>query len=237
MNQISIRSYTKKVQSHAHPYHQLVLPLHGSIHITVGAFSGLVSVGDCVIIKSGTVHTFKANENARFIVVDTKTLPKNFMASLNEKVSINAPLLAFTHFIEAQLNHHINQTIASDTFTFLYQLLSQQTLQHNTDKRLDNVISYIHQNLQLPLENHTLAKLAYLSITQFKSVFKHNMQITPQQYITQCRMNKAKTLLTHTDTPIAIIAEQVGYQSPSAFSRKFKIYFGNTPNAFVKHHS
>lgn len=235
-NRISIRSYTSKIQSHAHSYHQLVLPLHGSINIKIGKFSGLVSIGDCVIIMSGEEHAFKAHENARFIVVDTDQLPKNITNSSCEKVTINAPLLSFIQFIETQLNHNINQEIESATFDFLYQLLEQQPLSSNNDKRLDKVLSFINQNLQHNLTNVALAKLAFLSITQFNKVFKKNIGVTTQQYITRIRMDKAKTLLTHTDTPIAIVAEQVGYQSPSAFSRKFKEYFNNNPKSFVKNH-
>ncbi|WP_076417617.1 AraC family transcriptional regulator [Colwellia sp. UCD-KL20] len=234
ISRISIRSYTNNIQSHAHSYHQLVLPLHGSINISVGEFSGLVSMGDCVIIRSGETHQFKAHENARFIVVDTHTLPENITASPNEKVSINAPLLAFIQFIETQLNHHINQEIEAFTFQFFYQLLALQPLSNNIDKRLNKVLSYISQHLTTEITNTQLAQLAFLSTTQFKKVFKDNIGLTTQQYIIQQRMEKAKTLLTHTDTPIAIIAEQVGYQSPSAFSRKFKAYFGNSPKAFSR---
>ena len=234
-NRISIRSYTSKIQSHAHSYHQLVLPLHGSINIKVGTFSGLVSIGDCVVIKADEVHAFTAHENARFIVVDTHTLPKNITDSLCEKMTINPPLLSFIQFIETQINYNINQEIESITFSFLYQLLAQQPLVNNSDKKLDKVLSFINQNLQHSLTNVALAKLAFLSITQFNKNFKANIGVTPQQYIIQRRMNKAKTLLTHTDTPIAIVAEQVGYQSPSAFSRKFKEYFGDKPKSFVKY--
>ncbi len=232
INRISIRSYTNKIESHAHSYHQLVLPLHGSIDIKVGDFSGLVNIGDCVIIKSGEIHEFKAHQDARFIVVDSDKLPENIMKSPNEKIAINAPLLALIQFIETQLNHHINQTIESATYDFFYLLLAQQPLSNNRDKRLNKVLSYINQHLATDMTNTQLAQLAFLSITQFKKVFKENLGVTTQQYITQQRMDKAKTLLTHTDTPIAIIAEQVGYQSPSAFSRKFKAHFGNCPREF-----
>jgi AraC-like DNA-binding protein len=232
INRISIRSYTNKIASHVHSYHQLVLPLHGSINISVGEFSGLISIGDCVIIKSGETHKFKAHEDARFIVVDSDKLPANIIESHNEKVTINAPLLALIQFIETQLNHHINPTIELATFDLFYQLLAIQSLSNNRDKRLNKVLSYISENLTDEINNTQLAKLACLSMTQFKKVFKEDMGATTQHYVTKQRMNKAKTLLTHTDTPIAIIAEQVGYQSPSAFSRKFKAYFGHSPKAF-----
>ncbi|WP_350629915.1 helix-turn-helix domain-containing protein, partial [Pseudoalteromonas sp. Q36-MNA-CIBAN-0048] len=52
--------------------------------------------------------------------------------------------------------------------------------------------------------------------------------------ITEKRMQKAKALLTHTDLPIQIIAEQVGYNDLSAFSRRFSLYFGLSPRLFLR---
>lgn len=234
VNRISIRSYTKTSQSHSHKYHQLVLPLHGAIELAVGSFSGLATVGDCIRITAGEIHTFKADKNARFVVVDTDILPENIINSPSEIIKINTPLLTFIQFIESQLNHQIHPKIESASFTLFYDILSQQPFSNNRDKRLNKVLSYINENLANEISNTQLAKIACLSITQFKKVFKENISTTTQQYITQQRMNKAKTLLTHTDAPIAIVAEQVGYQSSSAFARKFKMYFGSSPKHFKR---
>lgn len=117
VNRISIRSYTKKSHSHSHQYHQLVLPLHGAIELAVGSFSGLVTVGDCIRIKAGEIHTFKADKNARFVVVDTDILPENIINSPSEIITINTPLLTFIQFIESQLNHQIHPKIESASFT------------------------------------------------------------------------------------------------------------------------
>ncbi|WP_419535300.1 helix-turn-helix domain-containing protein [Endozoicomonas sp.] len=46
-------------------------------------------------------------------------------------------------------------------------------------------------------------------------------------------MEKAKALLTHTDLPIQLIAERVGYNDVSAFSRRFTSHFGLSPKAFT----
>ena len=234
MNCFSIRSYSKQIHSHFHHYHQLVLPLHGSIDIKVGKFQGLVSLGDCVIIKSGQRHDFRAPEEASFIVVDLKTLPENIMTWHDEKITIDTSLLAFVQFVEKQLQRKVDHALESSMFTLFYQLLSQQTFAIKIDKRIAAVISIITEDLSPTYTNETLAQHACLSITQFKKVFKNNMGMTTQSYISQLRMEKAKALLSHTDTPINLVAEYVGYQSPSAFSRKFKAYFGSSPKDFIQ---
>ncbi|WP_435276311.1 helix-turn-helix domain-containing protein [Psychrobium sp. nBUS_13] len=94
---------------------------------------------------------------------------------------------------------------------------------------MESVLAIIHDVLSATFTTDALAKLACLSATQFKVVFKQSLEMTVQQYIRQYRMQNAKALITHTDTPIAIVAQQVGYQDSSAFSRQFKSFFGHSP--------
>ncbi|MGY8870371.1 MAG: helix-turn-helix domain-containing protein [Pseudomonadales bacterium] len=43
-------------------------------------------------------------------------------------------------------------------------------------------------------------------------------------------MAKAHGLLAHTDSPINIVANIVGYQDVPAFSHRFSAYFGHSPS-------
>lgn len=76
--------------------------------------------------------------------------------------------------------------------------------------------------------------MACLSPTQFKVLFKTNLGMSVQQYVTHHRMEKAKALLTHTDLPVQIVAERVGYNDLSAFSRRFSLHFGLPPRQFTR---
>lgn len=230
----SIRSYTKTMCSHVHSYHQLVLPLRGSIDIKVGQFSGLVGFGDCVLIKAGQQHDFRAHEDASFIVVDTHSIPENIHKAHTETFSINQALLAYIQYIETQLNDETTTQTQAKIFELFYHLLSEHALSNHYDKRITRVVDIITRNLARSFENNELAKHACLSTSQFKKLFKENLGITPQRYITSLRMAKAKALLTHTDTPINIIATRVGYQSASAFSRQFKAFFGYSPKTLLR---
>ncbi|WDD99924.1 AraC family transcriptional regulator [Thalassomonas actiniarum] len=234
MDHFSIRAYSNEMRGHYHEYHQLVLPLHGSIYISVGDFFGLVSPGDCVIIKAGQRHDFKAPEEARFLVLDTSRLPAKMMSSAEEKFAVNAPLVAFIHFIEQQLQHQVNRELESLTYELFQQLLAQQSCARRIDKRIEQVLDVISQDLSRAHSLTALAQVACLSPTQFKKVFKESLGVSFQVYITKLRMEKAKALLTHTDIPVSLIAERVGYQNASAFSRRFKQYFGTSPKTFVR---
>ena len=52
------------------------------------------------------------------------------------------------------------------------------------------------------------------------------------QYLTQWRMLLAANLLCSTSAPLAHIAENVGYQTDTAFIRAFRREFGSPPAAW-----
>lgn len=218
--------------SHAHDFHQLVLPLQGVINIKVGCFNGKVAPGECVIVKAHEEHLFTANSNARFVVADMQTLPEQLSKHDGLVFAIKNSLLNYLSFVEAQLEQHVNQPLEQAMFATFYLLLEEQTLLPKVDSRISASLMFIHQQISASITINQLAKVACLSDTQFKYLFKKYMGLTPMQYVTKVRMQQAKALLTHTDYPLQIIGERVGYRDLSAFSRKFSQYFGLPPTKF-----
>lgn len=232
---LSIRAYTKQLKKHVHDdYHQLVLPIQGSIHINTAGHSGPVTVGECVVIPAGIEHAFKADEMACFIVADLDDLPLNMLNSSLTVFSITTALLGFIQFVEKQLNFQVNSKIEASMLTVFCQLLEEQDFAQHTDTRIRVVLSVIVEKLDQHLTINELAKIAYLSPTQFKKRFKETVGTSVHKYITLQRMERAKALLTHTDLPVQVIAERVGYSDISAFSRRFSAYVNMSPSAYSR---
>jgi len=233
-NLLSIRSYSTKPTRHSHAFNQLVLPLRGVINISVGSFNGKVAPGECVVVKANENHLFTANAEARFVVADMENIPLNLSSSQCIVFAINAPFKNYLTFIASQLENKINGQLEQVMFEMFSLLLAEQTLSPKVDNRIGTAISFIEQNIAEPLQISGLAKSAFLSETQFKKLFKEQIGLTVMKYVTKLRMEKAQALLTHTDYPLHIIGEKVGYKEPSTFSRKFSQYFGLPPMRFKK---
>lgn len=233
-NQLSIRSYSTKPARHSHHFNQLVLPIRGVINICVGDFNGKVAPSECVVVKANEVHMFTAQTEARFVVVDMENLPPNILSSHCIVFMINASLRSYLTFIENQLENKVNVQLEQAMFDMFGLLLAEQPLLPKVDTRLGMAISVIEQNIDEQLSIKCLAESACLSETQFKKLFKQQMGMTVMTFITKRRMEKAEALLTHTDYPLQIIGEKVGYKALSAFSRKFSQYFGLSPTRFKK---
>lgn len=230
---LSIRSYTKHMSSHAHEgYSQLVFPTQGNIHMAMEGLNGNVSVGSCIVIRQGVEHSFHADEAARFLVVDIDKLPDILQGKHIVVFSVTPPLLSFIQFAEKQLVAQVNSEIENAMVEVFSLLLVQQELSLSVDVRIRAVQSFISERLDQALTITDLANIACLSPTQFKKLFKDNLNVSAHQYITVQRMEKAKALLTHTDLPVQLIAERVGYSDLSAFSRRFSKHVGLSPRAF-----
>jgi AraC-like DNA-binding protein len=62
--------------------------------------------------------------------------------------------------------------------------------------------------------------------------FQQLVGSSPMQYLTQWRMLLASNLLCRSNAPLASIAQDVGYQTDTAFSRAFRREFGAPPAAW-----
>ncbi|WP_214629580.1 helix-turn-helix domain-containing protein [Paenibacillus agaridevorans] len=87
-----------------------------------------------------------------------------------------------------------------------------------------------HLNQELTLTN--LAELVNHSPAYLSRLYKKETEVTLFDYITGCRMAKAKELLSKTAMKIHKIAGEVGYESPPQFTRSFKKWFKVTPQEY-----
>jgi len=100
------------------------------------------------------------------------------------------------------------------------------------DRVVGGALNALHAR---PAHAWTLEELAQASGTS-RSVLAERFAAlvgsTPMQYLTQWRMLLAANLLCGSNAPLSRIAEDVGYQTDTAFSRAFRREFGAPPAAW-----
>ena len=97
------------------------------------------------------------------------------------------------------------------------------------DRVVGAALNSIHQR---PAHAWTLEDLARTSGTSRSVLAERFQQLvgsSPMQYLTQWRMLLATNLLCRSNAPLARIAEDIGYQTDTAFSRAFRREFGMPP--------
>lgn len=102
--------------------------------------------------------------------------------------------------------------------------------------QLERVLSYIQQNLHEPLSLSQLASIASYSPYHFSRLFKSSIGLSPHQYVSALRLQRAKHLLLQTNLPIRDIGMEIGQQSLGTFTTRFTEKVGVTPLQFRKSH-
>ncbi|TNH05501.1 AraC family transcriptional regulator [Testudinibacter sp. TR-2022] len=95
--------------------------------------------------------------------------------------------------------------------------------------QINHAIRLIQENLTEPLNMEEVADQVGLSHSSFFRHFREITSISPLQYHKNLRLQKARELIGLKKWNIATIAYQVGYASPSQFSREYFRYFGVNP--------
>jgi AraC-like DNA-binding protein len=87
------------------------------------------------------------------------------------------------------------------------------------------------------LRAEDLARAAGTSRSVLAERFQQLVGQPPMQYLAQWRMLLATNLLVRSNAPLARIAEEVGYQTDTAFSRAFRREYGMPPAAWRRNHT
>ena len=99
------------------------------------------------------------------------------------------------------------------------------------DPFLENVLQIINENIEDPSFNvEALAAKAFTSRSNLFKKIKPLSGKSPVVLIREVRMEKAKLLLDTNKFSVKEIAQKVGYEDSSYFTRVFKKYFGETPS-------
>lgn len=105
------------------------------------------------------------------------------------------------------------------------------------DRVVGAALNALHKR---PAHGWTLEELARTAGTSRSVLAERFQQLvgsSPMQYLTQWRMLLAANLLRRSNAPLLRIAEEVGYQTDTAFSRAFRREFGSPPAAWRRRQS
>lgn len=122
-------------------------------------------------------------------------------------------LLLYVNHIYRE-NHGLKHTILNSHYSQVY-----------------NIINFIHDNFQNELSLDCLAQKFYINKYYLCTLFKEVTGTSPNQYIINCRINKAKELLIN-NTSVEKTCGLVGFNNLSHFSRTFKKIVGDSPKQY-----
>jgi len=120
----------------------------------------------------------------------------------------------------------------------LRQLLVQRILDSRVtpsalkDTRIVRVLEAIQAMPERQWHLEDMARVAHVSVSQFRRLFQIATGLTPNAYLVRERVARACKLLTESDLPLAAIADTLGYRDVYYFSRQFRQAKGTPPAAY-----
>ncbi|MFC3140419.1 cupin domain-containing protein [Shewanella submarina] len=100
--------------------------------------------------------------------------------------------------------------------------------------RLSQVLAHIHRDAAAPWTLSSLAATANMSAATLVRHFNTELGMSPIQYVTQWRLNKAFQLIQHSRLPLDLVADKVGFATGKSLSRAFIRQFGFPPGDLRK---
>lgn len=118
-------------------------------------------------------------------------------------------------------------------FLLISRFLKEAKQKSNSiDPRIYRALEWIQQNLTEPISVEELADATCLCKDYFIRLFREEMKMTPHQYITLKKIEKAQLMLVAQDIPTKKIAYNLGYDDYSYFIRTFRKTVGCTPQQY-----
>ncbi len=100
---------------------------------------------------------------------------------------------------------------------------------------LRRAVGFIRANYKEKITLSDLCRAGAVSPQQMIRYFKEELSTTPNRYINEVKIDRAKELfLTHPDLSASEIASELGFSDPHYFSRLFKKLSGETPTGYKK---
>ena len=99
-------------------------------------------------------------------------------------------------------------------------------------RRIGDVLRYIEEHAEQPLDLAALAQIAFMSKYHFLRTFRRCVGVTPYQFLLGLRLRRAALKLRATSLPVSTVALEAGFGDLSTFNGRFRKIFGASPNRF-----
>jgi AraC-like DNA-binding protein len=165
----------------------------------------------------------RAQQSSRGMAVGLVTLPlltafQRLLDLLAEPKDI--PILA--PLIQREISYRL---LVGDQGARLRQIASAGS----QSRQIARAIDWLKGNFTMPLRIDDLATQVNMSTSTFHHHFRALTAMTPLQYQKWLRLNEARRLMLTERLDATNAAFQVGYESPSQFSREYSRLFGAPP--------
>lgn len=219
--------------------------------------SAAVLMGDCALTQLRDVSDGSGRADTEILcgfLSSEQTVLEPLLASLPPAFRISLCASGDKPGMESLLEHAVNEVTsddagAADARLRITEMLFVECLRRYTtslpgdetgwlaglrDPVVGNALQLLHADPCRAWTVDELAAHAAVSRSLLAARFKQLLGEPPMRYLSHWRLMLATRQLHDQRRSVEAIAEDIGYDSPAAFQRAFKKYYGETPAAWRK---
>lgn len=240
--------------AHWHERMELNYVISGSMTARIGGREVVVSEGCVAIIPPCRLHWGKAGENGvvyRTIMFDVSEFFNKCGATEKLITPVADQHVEFlpvtddkriTSALDRLIEEYTNGDLYSSVLIIskIYEILgllyrcclTEKSAGNISDEKFKIITQYISEHFTEELTLDKLSRMFGYDRSYFCRTFKSVTGLSPINYINISRLEKAKNMLSQSDTKISEISLLCGFSDPNYFSRCFKRQFGISPGAY-----
>ena len=231
-------SYSKeRINLHKHNNYELVVYSSGKGKASIEGKVREVEKGMIVVMPPNTIHGSMSYDNLQYLAISGKS---------DELIHIDAPIvfkdnergdgLSLMQMIFANRDGE-KEYFNSLCLAFIHYVLTNVKVTSPIEKIVNKIKGQMSAKFNDSELNVTeLLNQSGYAEDYIRAQFKRLVGKSPIEYLTELRINHARTLINiyQNSTPLIEISLNCGFDDYRYFSRKFKKVVGVSPNAYKK---
>ena len=186
---------------------------------------------DVVGLRSDEVFTSNYAEQFMALDLEVQRTKKPVVNRIESRIADRSPgFMISSVFPVKNTNGEIIGTMR------LYRTITSHGTMPEWHGRLKNTVAYIQEHYTEEIALEQLAQMAGSSVSHFVRIFTKTLEMSPNRFIINTRINAARKLLETTDKLISDIAHETGFYDQSHMTRAFKAFRKTTPGEYRRNH-
>lgn len=166
-------------------------------------------------------------------------LPSGKIAEVNR---LREVLSQFYHLVRRESDEFLEIRLMSLTYELIYLIakdwMNREKMPINSNVynknlgQMQPIIFFIQENYHQELSVGTIADNFHMSTNYLSKLFKKSLGLSVMKYVQLVRVTKGQELLLHSEKPIHVISDMVGFPNEKSFRRTFEEVFHQTPKKY-----
>lgn len=225
----NLRRYGRTSSVDRHDFAQWVVPLQGELAFELEGRGARLDVWQGAFVAPSAGHAQSALQDDRFLIVDCPAalLDDDTLQCLAQQpvLALPAPVRAMARRVCVAGIGQIDAAVVAREMPLLLHAFSLA----GSATRLQAVCARIERQPGHAWPVERIAAEVGVSASRVHALFRQAFGLSPQAWLSSCRLRWARGQLATTDATIAQIAQHAGYSEQSALTRALRREWGMSP--------